>query len=127
MSEQQFLPDARSAQERPGPNDRDASWDEAFSSQLSDPRLRRGALNVARRCVSLLHQAGAQVASSLAEDLVANAIADTWLGRLSWDPARVSEHARSWAESSFGAGWLMATAADRGARVGAPVDVGSAM
>jgi serine protease AprX len=39
----------------------------------------------------------------------------------------VSEHARSWAESSFGAGWLMATAADRGARVGAPVDVGSAM
>lgn len=66
---------------------RDEQWLAAFKRQATTA-LRRRALNVARGCVRMIEMSGGQVASSHGEDLVDDAIADTWLGRLSWDPAK---------------------------------------
>lgn len=76
--------------DQPAANERGDGWRVAFHLQLSEPGLHRSVLRAARGCVRLLHQGGAQVASAYAEDLVADAIADTWSGVLSWDPGESS-------------------------------------
>ncbi len=74
-------------QEQPAPNDRGDEWREAFNNQIAVGGLRRRALSFARGCVLMLQKSGAQVGSSHAEDLVDSAIADTWLGALTWKPS----------------------------------------
>jgi len=66
---------------------RDDQWLAAFARQAT-AALRRRALNVARGCIHKIEMSGGHVVSSQAEDLVDDALADTWLGRLSWDPVK---------------------------------------
>jgi hypothetical protein len=89
---QKFAAGARPerVQVQPPPSDRGDEWLSEFNSQIADRGLYRRALHAARSSVSLLQQAGAQVASSFAEDLLASAIADTWFGVLSWDPGEAT-------------------------------------
>src|SRR5690349_3124666 len=64
---------------------RDEQWIAEFKHQATD-RLRRRAINFARRCVQMIEWTGGLVASSYAEDLVDYVLADTWRGGLTWTP-----------------------------------------
>lgn len=63
----------------------DEQWIAEFKRQATD-RLRRRAINIARRCVQMIEWSGGLVASSYAEDLVGDVLADTWRGVLTWTP-----------------------------------------
>jgi hypothetical protein len=80
---------------------RDEQWRTAFERQATTA-LRRRALNVARGCIHKIEMAGGYVTSAHAEDLVDDALAKTWFGRLSWDPVKrdLLEHINSAIEST---------------------------
>jgi len=102
--------------EQVAPNDRGEGWIEAFSAQVAGRTLRRDALRFARGCVRMLESCGALVASSHAEELVADTIGDTWQGLLSWNPDELPlvEHVKAAVRSRVRAEWRRAK---RGAHV----------
>jgi hypothetical protein len=72
------------------------SRQEAFLEQATD-ELRHAARHYARRRAAMVRRAGGRIDHLYADELVADALADTWIGtQVSWDPARRSllEHIR---------------------------------
>lgn len=59
--------------------------------------MRRAALRFARQRAALIRRVGGRIDSLYAGDLVQDALADTWMGTVAWDPRRCSllEHVRS--------------------------------
>jgi hypothetical protein len=73
---------AAAQQEAPPRNEH---WIAEFKRQATDA-MRQRAIRSARRCVQMIEWSGGQVPSSYAEDLVDDAIGDTWRGVLTWRP-----------------------------------------
>jgi hypothetical protein len=68
------------------PSDRSEGWKAAFTELAADHALNQLALDYARGWVHWLQNRGVLVSSAFADDLVANALGDTWRGVLSWEP-----------------------------------------
>jgi hypothetical protein len=72
------------------------SRQEAFLEQATD-ELRRAARHYARGRAAMVRRAGGRIDHLYADELVADALADTWIGtQVSWDPTRrtLLEHIR---------------------------------
>jgi hypothetical protein len=67
----------------------------AFQEQATE-ELRRAALRYARQRAALVRRSGRRIDNLYVRELVQDALADTWMGTVSWDPARCSllDHVR---------------------------------
>jgi hypothetical protein len=66
-----------------------AAMRQAFGEQASE-ELIRTAQRYARQRAALVRRAGRRIDSLYARELVQDALADTWLGRLTWNPGSCS-------------------------------------
>jgi hypothetical protein len=73
----------------PDSSHRTEPWIDAFDSQLDDETIER-VIAFARPRAFYVGCAGRKVDDYYARELVQDAIGDTWMGRLAWDPSRVS-------------------------------------
>ena len=83
----------------------------AFQEQAT-PALSRAALRYARQRTILVRRAGGRIDNLYPRELVQDALTDTWMGTVSWDPGRCSllDHIRGLIRSRT---WKDATGARR--------------
>lgn len=77
-------------QEEESAQGHEASWLAEFNAQLSAPGVRSQLNKYASRRARMVAKSERRVGSQYAEDLVQDAIGDTWMGSLTWNPGRIS-------------------------------------